>query len=153
MKMEIELNIVMKEMISKDEKKVVIGRLTEAYVSIPKKIERINSQIDEIRKRYTSVSAVSFESHIPSGKTNDEKLAEMVTKLDELEKQRGDLRKRQEFIYKSLGIYDLSDKELLILAVVYNTDSYKKAGEMTGYSKTQIYRMMEEIYRKVSKNI
>ena len=144
---------MMKEMISKDEKKVVIGRLTEAYVSIPKKIERINSQIDEIRKRYTSVSAVSFESHIPSGKTNDEKLAEMVTKLDELEKQRGDLRKRQEFIYKSLGIYDLSDKELLILAVVYNTDSYKKAGEMTGYSKTQIYRMMEEIYRKVSKNI
>lgn len=144
---------MMKEMISKDEKKVVIGRLTEAYVSIPKKIERINSQIEEIRKRYTSVSAVSFESHIPSGKTNDEKLAEMVTKLDELEKQRGDLRKRQEFIYKSLGIYDLSDKELLILAVVYNTDSYKKAGEMTGYSKTQIYRMMEEIYRKVSKNI
>lgn len=143
----------MKEMISKDEKKVVIGRLTEAYVSIPKKIERINSQIEEIRKRYTSVSAVSFESHIPSGKTNDEKLAEMVTKLDELEKQRGDLRKRQEFIYKSLGIYDLSDKELLILAVVYNTDSYKKAGEMTGYSKTQIYRMMEEIYRKVSKYI
>lgn len=143
----------MKEMISKDEKKVVIGRLTEAYVSIPKKINLINSQIDEIRKHYTSVSAVSFESHIPSGKTNDEKLAEMVTKLDELEKQRGDLRKRQEFIYKSLGIYDLSDKELLILAVVYNTDSYKKAGEMTGYSKTQIYRMMEEIYRKVSKNI
>lgn len=145
--------LMMKEMISKDEKKVVIGRLTEAYVSIPKKIERINSQIEEIRKRYTSVSAVSFESHIPSGKTNDEKLAEMVTKLDELEKQRGDLRKRQEFIYKSLGILNLSDKELLILAVVYNTDSYKKAGEKTGYSKTQIYRMMEEIYRKVSKYI
>lgn len=143
----------MKKMISKDEKKVVIGRLTEAYVSIPKKIERINSQIDEIRKRYTSVSAVSFDSHIPSGKTNDEKLAEMVTTLSELEKQRGDLRKRQEFIYKSLGIYDLSDKELLILAVVYNTDSYKEAGEKTGYSKTQIYRMMEEIYRKVSKYI
>ena len=144
---------MMKEMISKDEKKIVIGRLTEAYVSIPKKINLINSQIDEIKERYTSVSAVSFEPHVPSGKTNDEKLAEMVTKLDELEKQRGDLRKRQEFIYKSLGIYDLSDKELLILAVVYNTDSYKKAGEMTGYSKTQIYRMMEEIYRKVSKNI
>lgn len=143
----------MKKMISKDEKKVVIGRLTEAYVSIPKKIERINSQIDEIRKRYTSVSAVSFDSHIPSGKTNDEKLAEMVTKLDELEKQRGDLRKRQEFIYKSLGIYDLSDKELLILAVVYNTDSYKEAGEKIGYSKTQIYRVMEDIYRKVSKYI
>lgn len=143
----------MKKMISKDEKKVVIGRLTEAYVSIPKKIERINSQIDEIRKRYTSVSAVSFDSHIPSGKTNDEKLAEMVTKLDELEKQRGDLRKRQEFIYRSLGILDLSDKELLILAVVYNTDSYKEAGEKTGYSKTQIYRVMEDIYRKVSKYI
>lgn len=145
--------LMMKKMISKDEKKVVIGRLTEAYVSIPKKIERINSQIDEIRKRYTSVSAVSFDSHIPSGKTNDEKLAEMVTKLDELEKQRGDLRKRQEFIYKSLGIYDLSDKELLILAVVYNTDSYKEAGEKIGYSKTQIYRVMEDIYRKVSKYI
>ena len=144
---------MMKKMISKDEKKVVIGRLTEAYVSIPKKIERINSQIDEIRKRYTSVSAVSFESHIPSGKTNDEKLAEMVTKLDVLEKQRGDLHKRQEFIYKSLGIYDLSDKELLILAVVYNTDSYKEAGKKTGYSKTQIYRVMEDIYRKVSKYI
>ena len=144
---------MMKEMISKDEKKVVIGRLTEAYVSIPKKINLINSQIDEIKERYTSVSAVSFEPHVPSGKTNDEKLAEMVTKLDELEKQRGDLRKRQEFIYKSLGIYDLSDKEQMILAVVYNTDSYKKAGEMMGYSKTQIYRMMEEIYRKVSKNI
>lgn len=143
----------MKKMISKDEKKVVIGRLTEAYVSIPKKIERINSQIDEIRKRYTSVSAVSFDSHIPSGKTNDEKLAEMVTKLDVLEKQRGDLHKRQEFIYKSLGIYDLSDKELLTLAVVYNTDSYKEAGEKIGYSKTQIYRVMEDIYRKVSKYI
>ena len=144
---------MMKEMISKDEKKVVMGRLTEAYVSIPKKINLINSQIDEIKERYTSVSAVSFEPHVPSGKTNDEKLAEMVTKLDELEKQRGDLRKRQEFIYKSLGIFNLSDKELMILAVVYNTDSYKKAGEMTGYSKTQIYRMMEEIYRKVSKYI
>ena len=144
---------MMKEMISKDEKKVVICRLTEAYVSIPKKINLINSQIDEIKERYTSVSAVSFEPHVPSGKTNDEKLAEMVTKLDELEKQRGDLRKRQEFIYKSLGIFNLSDKELMILAVVYNTDSYKKAGEMTGYSKTQIYRMMEEIYRKVSKYI
>ena len=120
--------LMMKEMISKDEKKVVIGRLTEAYVSIPKKINLINSQIDEIKERYTSVSAVSFEPHVPSGKTNDEKLAEMVTKLDELEKQRGDLRKRQEFIYKSLGIFNLSDKELMILAVVYNTDSYKKAG-------------------------
>lgn len=134
-------------------KKIIVGKLTEAYVSIPKKINLINSQIDEIKERYTSVSAVSFEPHVPSGKTNDEKLAEMVTKLDELEKQRGDLRKRQEFIYKSLGIFNLSDKELMILAVVYNTDSYKKAGEMTGYSKTQIYRMMEEIYRKVSKNI
>lgn len=143
----------MKKMISKDEKKVVIGRLTEAYVSIPKKIKRINSKIDEITKRYTSVSAVSFESHVPSGKTNDEKLAEMVTKLDELYRQRGDLYKRQESIYRSLGILDLSDKELLILAVVYNTDSYKEAGEKTGYSKTQIYRVMEDIYRKVSKYI
>ena len=134
-------------------KRIVVGKLTEAYVSIPKKIKRINDKIDEITKRYTSVSAVSFESHVPSGKTNDEKLAEMVTKLDELNKQREDLRKRQEFIYKSLGILNLSDKELLILAVVYNTDSYKEAGEKTGYSKTQIYRVMEEIYRKVSKYI
>lgn len=134
-------------------KRIIVGKLTEAYVIIPKKIERINSQIDETRKRYTSVSAVSFESHVPSGKTNDEKLAEMVTKLDELYRQRGDLYKRQESIYKSLGILNLSDKELLILAVVYNTDSYKEAGEKTGYSKTQIYRMMEEIYRKVSKYI
>lgn len=134
-------------------KRIVVGKLTEAYVSIPKKIKRINDKIDEITKRYTSVSAVSFESHVPSGKTNDEKLAEMVTKLDELDKQREDLRKRQESIYRSLGILNLSDKELLILAVVYNTDSYKEAGEKTGYSKTQIYRVMEEIYRKVSKYI
>ena len=134
-------------------KKIIVGKLTEAYVSIPKKIKRINSKIDEITKRYTSVSAVSFDSHIPSGKTNDEKLAEMVTKLDELYRQRGDLYKRQESIYRSLGILNLSDKELLILAVVYNTDSYKEAGEKTGYSKTQIYRVMEEIYRKVSKYI
>lgn len=134
-------------------KRIAVGKLTEAYVSIPKKIKRINDKIDEITKRYTSVSAVSFESHVPSGKTNDEKLAEMVTKLDELDKQREDLRKRQEFIYRSLGILNLSDKELLILAVVYNTDSYKEAGEKTGYSKTQIYRVMEEIYRKVSKYI
>ena len=134
-------------------KRIIVGKLTEAYVSIPEKIKRINSKIDEITKRYTSVSAVSFESHVPSGKTNDEKLAEMVTKLDELYRQRGDLYKRQESIYRSLGILDLSDKELLILAVVYNTDSYKEAGEKTGYSKTQIYRMMEDIYRKVSKYI
>lgn len=134
-------------------KRIIVGKLTEAYVSIPKKIKRINSKIDEITKRYTSVSAVSFESHVPSGKTNDEKLAEMVTKLDELYRQRGDLYKRQESIYRSLGILDLSDKELLILAVVYNTDSYKEAGEKTGYSKTQIYRVMEDIYRKVSKYI
>lgn len=134
-------------------KRIIVGKLTEAYVSIPEKIKRINNKIDEITKRYTSVSAVSFESHVPSGKTNDEKLAEMVTKLDELYRQRGDLYKRQESIYRSLGILDLSDKELLILAVVYNTDSYKEAGEKTGYSKTQIYRMMEEIYRKVSKYI
>ena len=134
-------------------KRIAVGKLTEAYVIIPKKIERINDKIDEIMKHYTSVSAVSFESHVPSGKTNDEKLAEMVTQLDELNKQREDLRKRQEFIYKSLGILNLSDKELLILAVVYNTDSYKEAGEKTGYSKTQIYRVMEEIYRKVSKYI
>ena len=134
-------------------KRIAVGKLTEAYVIIPKKIERINDKIDEIMKHYTSVSAVSFESHVPSGKTNDEKLAEMVTKLDELNKQREDLRKRQESIYKSLGILNLSDKELLILAVVYNTDSYKEAGEKTGYSKTQIYRVMEEIDRKVSKYI
>lgn len=134
-------------------KRIIVGKLTEAYVSIPKKIKRINSKIDEITKRYTSVSAVSFESHVPSGKTNDEKLAEMVTKLDELYRQRGDLYKRQESIYRSLGILDLSEKEILILAVVYNTDSYKEAGEKTGYSKTQIYRVMEDIYRKVSKYI
>lgn len=144
---------MMKKMISKDEKKVVIGRLTEAYVSIPKKIDRINNQIDEIMERYTSVSAVSFESHVPSGKTNDEKLAEMVTKLDELNKQREELCKRQEFIFKSLGIIYLSEKELLVLSTVYKTDSYKEAGEKIGYSKTQIYRVMEEIYRKVSKYI
>lgn len=144
---------MMKKMISKDEKKVVIGRLTEAYVSIPKKIDRINNQIDEIMERYTSVSAVSFESHVPSGKTNDEKLAEMVTKLDELNKQREELCKRQEFIFKSLGIIYLSEKELLVLSTVYKTDSYKEAGEKIGYSKTQVYRVMEEIYRKVSKYI
>lgn len=140
-------------MISKDEKKVVIGRLTEAYVSIPKKVDRINEQIEEIMKRYTTVSAVSFESHVPSGKTNDEKLAEMVTKIDELDKQRDALYNRQEFIFKSLGIIYLSEKELTVLKTVYQTDSYKEAGEKIGYSKTQIYRLMEEIYRKVSKYI
>ena len=97
-------------------------------------------------KHYTSVSAVSFESRVPSGKTNDEKLAEMVTKLDELDKQREDLRKRQEFIYKSLGIFNLSDKELLILAVVYNTDSYKEAGEKIPWWFVFIISVLDTIF-------
>ena len=55
---------MMKEMISKDEKKVVIGRLTEAYVSIPKKINLINSQIDEIKERYTIGDTLKISGNV-----------------------------------------------------------------------------------------
>lgn len=140
-------------MTDKDEKKIVIGRLTEAYVNIPKKIEKVNIQINEIARRLTGIGAVSYGTHVTSSKTNDEKLAEMIDKLDDLEKYRDDLENRQRFIFKSLGIYNLDERELIVLEAVYKTKSYKEAGEKIGYSKTQIYRVMEEIYKEMVKYI
>ncbi len=138
---------------SREKKNIIIGKLTEAYSNIPKRIIRINENIELIRDRYAAVKAVSFEQHTPSGKSMDEKLAEMISKIDLLEEEKNKLNLRKIQIFEELRVCRLTDKEKIVLKAVFETRTYTEAGERIGYSKTEIYRTMERIYRKMSNYI
>lgn len=134
---------------------VVRGMITELYY-IPFRIREIDSRMLEIRERCMDVRGVSYDK-IPSdgnGSTpNDTRLAIMCTELTEMEQERLRLMERDSTIRSQLHWLDLSTEDARVIEAVYTTGSYYDAGIKIGYSKIQIYRKINDIYRKLARYV
>lgn len=134
---------------------VVRGMITELYY-IPFRIREIDSRMLEIRERCMDVRGVSYDK-IPSdgnGSTpNDIRLAIMCTELKEMEQERLRLMERDSTIRSQLHWLDLSTDDARVIEAVYTTGSYYDAGLKIGYSKIQVYRKINEIYRKLARYV
>lgn len=134
---------------------VVRGMITELYY-IPFRIREIDSRMLEIRERCMDVRGVNYDK-IPSdgnGSTpNDTRLAIMCTELTEMERDRLRLMERDSTIRSQLHWLDLSTEDARAIEAVYTTGSYYDAGVKIGYSKIQIYRKINDIYRKLARYV
>lgn len=134
---------------------VVRGMITELYY-IPFRIREIDSRMLEIRGQCMDVRGVSYDK-IPSdgnGSTpNDTRLAIMCTELKGMEQERLRLMERDSTIRSQLHWLDLSNEDARVIEAVYTTGSYYDAGLKVGYSKIQIYRKINEIYRKLARYV
>lgn len=116
------------------------------YYSIPSRIEAKQEEINTIRQRM-GVKSVSFDSlHGASLLTHDEKLNKMTFDIIECEKQIDSLKENQKRIFDKLHMDELSNLQKEILKQVYTTGTYKLAGNESGYSIKQIYRIINKIY-------
>ena len=76
-------------------KRVVNGKLAEFFFTIPLKIETVDLEIKEIRQRVTGTKSISYDKQQSSGGlSNDEKLANMIVKIQKLEKKKSMLHKQ-----------------------------------------------------------
>lgn len=126
-------------------KQIIVGMLAE-YYSIPSRIEAKQEEINTIRQRM-GVKSVSFDSlHGASLLTHDEKLNKMTFDIIECEKQIDSLKENQKRIFDKLHMDELSNLQKEILKQVYTTGTYKLAGNESGYSIKQIYRIINKIY-------
>lgn len=133
---------------------VVRGMITELYY-IPFRIREIDSEMLEIRE-CMDVRGVNYDK-IPSdgnGSTpNDTRLANMITELKDMESERLRLMERDSAIRSQLHWLDLPADDMRVVEAVYTTGSYYDAGQRIGYSKIQIYRKINEIYRKLARYV
>lgn len=133
---------------------VVRGMITELYY-IPFRIREIDSKMLEIRE-CMDVRGVNYDK-IPSdgnGSTpNDTRLANMITDLKDMESERLRLMERDSAIRSQLHWLDLPADDMRVVEAVYTTGSYYDAGKKIGYSKIQIYRKINEIYRKLARYV
>ena len=133
---------------------VVRGMITELYY-IPFRIREIDSEMLEIRE-CMDVRGVNYDK-IPSdgnGSTpNDTRLANMITELKDMESERLRLMERDSAIRSQLHWLDLPADDMRVVEAVYTTGSYYDAGSKIGYSKIQIYRRINEIYRKLARYV
>ena len=133
---------------------VVRGMITELYY-IPFRIREIDSEMLEIRE-CMDVRGVNYDK-IPSdgnGSTpNDTRLANMITELKDMESERLRLMERDYAIRSQLLWLELPADDMRVVESVYTTGSYYDAGQKIGYSKIQIYRKINEIYRKLARYV
>ena len=135
-------------------KRVVNGKLAEFFFTIPLKIETVDMEIKEIRQRVTGTKSISYDKQQSSGGiSNDEKLANMIVKIQKLEKKKSMLHKQQNKIKKDLCFSELTDTERKTLEAVYSTSNYEQAGKKLGYSKIQVYRIMSSVYQKLGRSL
>lgn len=131
---------------------IVRNMVTELYY-IPIRIREIDSRMLEIREQCMDVRGVNYDK-IPSdgnGSTpNDTRLAVMCTKLKDMEQERLRLMERDSAIRSQLHWLELKTEDLRVIEAVYTTGSYYDAGMLIGYSKIQIYRKINEIYRRLT---
>lgn len=135
----------------KSKKMIINGMLTEYYQNIPKKIQELDDKIQMVRS--STVKAVSFDNAPGNGKTNDQKMVDMISTLDRYQKRKERLNKERYRIRDKLGINYLPIESNNVLHAVFTTKSYTEAGKILGYSKTQVYRAMEKLYERMQKNI
>lgn len=135
----------------KSKKIIINGMLTEYYKVLPEKIQEIEDKIQMVRS--STVKAVTFDSTPGKGKTNDQKMVDIIAVLDKYQKRKDYLLKEKKRIGDRLNLNYLTAESGLLLQTVFTTKSYAEAGEKLGYSKTQVYRSMEKIYERLQKNI
>lgn len=134
-------------------KKIVIGKIAE-YYTIPLKIKNIDLRIEEIRSALTSAKSPVFDKTGSSAsKPHDEKLVDMIMKVQGLEAEKDKLMLRKDDLSRKLGISELSDTEIKVMNAVFSSKNYAEAGSKTGYSQIQVYRIITKIYEKLGNNL
>ena len=131
---------------------IVKGKLAE-YYELLNTINKVDLDIVSLRDENMSVKAVSYgrEGRGSGTMTNDERLAEYITRLGILEERRDTLSNLAAGIENTLHLNTLTEKERQIMRHVYNTDTYEDAGKMSGYLKVQVCRIMRNIYDYLAK--
>nr|WP_297936700.1 hypothetical protein [uncultured Lachnoclostridium sp.] len=141
-------------MIDKNKKQVINGMLADYYVNIPRKLSDLDTKAKEERSKVADVKAVSMSDYSSTSyKTHDQKLADMITNIDKYKKTYIKYQKKQQKIFDDLNITYLTSKEQTVLEAVFKSRTYKEAGKKIGYTKTQVYRIMEKIYERMQNYI
>lgn len=134
-------------------KKIVIGKIAE-YYTIPLKIKNIELRIEETRSVLASAKSPAFDKTGSSAsKLHDEQLVDMIVKIQGLEAEKEKLVRQQDDLSKELGIPKLSNSEIAVLNAVFTSKNYTEAGNKTGYSQIQVYRIITKVYEKIGDNL
>ena len=136
--------------VDKAKKKVIDGLLVEYFVLIPQEIKKVNDEEKMIR--LSGVKAVTYTA-MPHSHSNEDKIMNTISKLENCNSKRSVLYDRMKVIEKRLDIKRYPRKYLELMEKVFTTDSYTKAGKQLGYSKNQVFRSMSKIYERMQRNI
>lgn len=144
--LEMALNSLAKEMIK--------GGIATYYLNLSE-AKKIDGLIEHERMKLDAKAVVfGKEPGGSAGPTHDEKLAVMISKIDDLERRQKHYYKVASECEQSLGLNRLSYEERRLLDKVFNENkTYEIAGDLIGYSKTQVYRKMNRIYQKIYTNL
>lgn len=136
--------------VDKAKKKVIDGLLVEYFVLIPQEIKKVDDEEKMIR--LSGVKAVTYTA-MPHSHSNEDKIMNTISKLENCNSKRNVLYDRMKAIEKRLDIKRYPGKYLELMEKVFTTDSYTKAGKQLGYSKNQVFRSMSKIYERMQRNI
>lgn len=136
-----------------EKKKIIIGELAD-YYTIPERIKDLENDIKFIRES-AGLKAVQYDK-IPSsnmGVSNDAKLISMISKIEIDERQIKRLNKKKNEIFSKFHLEKLETNEKKVIDAVFTSKSYLDAGKKTGYTKKQVYRIINGIYQKLEKYV
>lgn len=136
-----------------EKKKIIIGELAD-YYTIPERIKDLESEIEFIRES-AGVKAVQYDKAPSSnmGISHDAKLISMISKIEVDERQIKRLNKKKHDISLKFHLDELEESEKLVIDAVFTSKSYLDAGKKTGYTKKQVYRIINGIYKKLEKYV
>lgn len=132
-----------------EKKKIIIGELTNLY-SIPEKIKDLENENENLRIAM-GVKAIQYDKQPSSNLSlsRDSKLISMISKIEVNEKIIKKLKIEKNDIRLKFHLEDLNFTEKNVLDAVFTTNSYLEAGKKAGYTKKQIYRIINNIYMRL----
>ena len=137
-------------------KNIVKGRLCEYYEAL-ERVDDIEQHITELRQDYSDIHAVRYdrspEEKTTTGMTRDQLMVHMTSTIMDLENEQRFYLMKANRLKTELHLDDLTQTEKRVLEAVYSTRTYEDAGERTGYSVKQIYRIMCQIYHEMERYI
>ena len=131
------------------EKIIIKGRLYNWY-SYPKKIKRLDYEIEAVQVKIDNIKSIQFDRLIvDSPTTSNDRIYDLIDKKDELLAKKQELLKEYQAETKKLNLTCLTDEEAKILNAVLKYTSYRKAGFKLGYDKSMISRKIDKIFEKI----
>ena len=142
--------LMFKETMTDLEVQKVKGFLASMYISI-EKMNEIERNIKQCRSRLgTKGIRYDKEPGSPSGITHDQRLIEMISKIDDLEVAKKIEKKKSRYLFVSFNKANLLEEEKELLDDVYiRRLSYEEIGKNMHCSKSQVYRKITNIYEKI----